>query len=293
MKYKIPNHWLLIYLTIVFVFASCKTTPTEEEDRTIRMVYAEWSESVAITHLSSVLLEEHMDYTVQLKLADIETIYKDIAEGEADFFADAWLPETHKSYIDQYPEKIVEIGITYPEAKIGFVVPKYSRFETIADLKDYTYPIIGIDEGAGVMQKAKAALHKHQFANELLSLSEEQMIQHLEDSIKRRREIVITGWEPHWIFARYEVRFLQDPQNLFGLKENIYTVGRVGLENEHPHAVRFFERMQLTEKQLNSLVYFVRLNDDPRQGAKQWIKENEYIVNQWVKDLKPKRKKIM
>jgi glycine betaine/proline transport system substrate-binding protein len=51
--------------------------------------------------------------------------------------------------------------------------------------------------------------------------------------------------------------------------------------------------MQLTEKQLNRLVYFVRLNDDPRQGAKQWIKENEYIVNQWVKDLKPKRKKIM
>jgi len=115
----------------------------------------------------------------------------------------------------------------------------------------------------------------------------------LEDSIKRRREIVITGWEPHWIFARYEVRFLDDPQNLFGMKENIYTIGRTGIQEEHPQAIRFFERMQLTEKQLNQLVYAIQLSDDPRQGAKQWIKENEYIVNQWVKDLKPKRKKIM
>jgi glycine betaine/proline transport system substrate-binding protein len=58
-------------------------------------------------------------------------------------------------------------------------------------------------------------------------------------------------------------------------------------------AVRFFERMQLTENQLNRLVYQVRLSEDPRQGVKNWIDENEYIVNQWVKNLKPERKKIM
>jgi glycine betaine/proline transport system substrate-binding protein len=51
--------------------------------------------------------------------------------------------------------------------------------------------------------------------------------------------------------------------------------------------------MQLTENQLNRLVYQVRLSEDPRQGVKNWIDENEYIVNQWVKNLKPERKKIM
>ena len=65
------------------------------------------------------------------------------------------------------------------------------------------------------------------------------------------------------------------------------------MEEDHPRAVRFFERMQLTERQLNSLVYHVRLSEDPRQGVKNWINENEYIVNQWVKNLRPKRKKIM
>jgi glycine betaine/proline transport system substrate-binding protein len=234
-----------------------------------------------------------MDYTVELKLAAVETVYREIAQGKADIFTDAWLPETHKPYLDQYPGKVVKIGITYPEARIGLVVPRYSKLKTLADLENYPSPVIGIDEGAGVMQKARQALKTYELPNELVSLSEEEMILHLEDSIKRRREIVITGWEPHWIFARYEVRFLDDPQNLFGAKENIYTVGRTEIEKDHPHAVRFFERMQLTEKQLNTLVYAVRLNEDPRQGARQWIREHEYIVNQWIKDLKPKRKKIM
>lgn len=293
MRYKIFTRGLILFLAITFTVTSCQTPPPNEENRTLRIVYTDWSESVAITHLSAVLLEEEMDYSVELKLADVETVYQEIAEGKADIFADAWLPQTHKSYMDQYPDKIAKIGITYPEARIGFVVPQYSPLKTIADIKNYPFPVIGIDEGAGVMQKAKIALNNHTFSNKLLSLSEKQMIQHLEDSIKRRKEIVITGWEPHWIFARYEVRFLEDPQNLFGVKENIYTVGRTGIQEEHPQAVRFFERMQLTEKQLNQLVYAIQLSDDPRQGAKQWINENEYIVNQWVKDLKPRRKKIM
>ncbi|MFO7843985.1 MAG: glycine betaine ABC transporter substrate-binding protein [Bacteroidales bacterium] len=293
MRYKIFTRGLILFLAITFTVPSCQTPPPNEENRTLRIVYTDWSESVAITHLSAVLLEEEMDYSVELKLADVETVYQEIAEGKADIFTDAWLPQTHKSYMDQYPDKIAKIGITYPEARIGFVVPKYSPLKTIADIKNYPFPVIGIDEGAGVMQKAQIALNNHTFSNKLLSLSEKQMIQHLEDSIKRRKEIVITGWEPHWIFARYEVRFLEDPKNLFGVKENIYTVGRTGIQEEHPQAVRFFERMQLTEKQLNQLVYAIQLSEDPQQGAKQWINENEYIVNQWVKDLKPRRKKIM
>ena len=66
------------------------------------------------------------------------------------------------------------------------------------------------------------------------------------------------------------------------LVRDLPEIGRKDLEAVHPFAVRFFERMQLTEKQLNSLVYHVRLSEDPRQGVKNWMIENEYIFNQWV-----------
>jgi glycine betaine/proline transport system substrate-binding protein len=280
-------------LTILFLVFSCAPKPSGEEKMTLKMVYTDWSESVAITHLAAVLLEEKMEYSTVLKLTDVESAYRELAIGEADIFADAWLPETHKQYLAKHAEKIAQIGITYPEARTGLVVPSYSNLHKVADLKNYSNPVIGIDEGAGVMQKAHLAIEKYNLPVSLVSLSEDEMIKQLEDSIKRRKEIVITGWEPHWIFARYEVKFLEDPDHVFGEKENIYTVGRTGIETGHPRAVRFFERMQLTEKQLNSLVYQVRLSEDPKQGVKNWMNENEYIVNQWVKNLKPERKKIM
>jgi glycine betaine/proline transport system substrate-binding protein len=292
MTQKMILRWMC-NLAVLLLLVSCGSKTSDEEEKTLKIVYTDWSESVAITHLSAVLLEEKMEYQVILKLTDVESAYQEIASGESDIFADAWLPETHKNYMEAHNGKIEKLGIIYPEARTGFVVPEYSNLQMISDLTNYSHPVIGIDEGAGVMQKARLAIEKYSLKNHLNSLSEDEMIKQLEDSIKRRKEIVITGWEPHWIFARYEVRFLDDPDNIFGEKENIFAVGTMGIVEKHPMAVRFFERMQLTENQLNRLVYQVRLSEDPRQGVKNWIDENEYIVNQWVKNLKPERKKIM
>jgi len=279
---------------ILLAGSSCNfETVDEEDERNIRIVYTDWSESIAITHLSSYLLEEKLGYAVILKLTDVESAYREVAKGESDVFPDAWLPKTQKMYYDKYADKLELIGITYPEARIGLVVPAYSSFDRIEDLKDYPESIIGIDSGAGVMIKTEKAISKYFPTKKLISLSEDIMVEHLEDSLQRRKDIVVTGWEPHWIFARHNVRILDDPDNVFGAKEKIYTIGRKGLQEDHPHAVRFFERMQLTEKQLNTLVYEVRMSEDPREGIKRWIKQNEYVVNQWVKDLQPVRKKIM
>lgn len=280
-------------LTIGLFFVSCNMNKNKEDERTLRMVYTDWSESVALTHLSYVLLEEKMDYTVELKLTDVESAYDEVANAESDVFADAWLPETHKRYYEKHKDELELLGITYPEARTGFVVPEYSRLTAIADLENYNHPIVGIDPGAGVMRKAQNAINEYSLEIPLLDLSEDEMVKQLGDSIKRRKEIVVTGWEPHWIFARYDVRFLEDPDNIFGQREKIYTIAHKNLEAMHPNAVRFFERMQLSEKQLNSLVYQVQLNEDPVKGVKAWIEQNEYVVNQWTKNLTRERKKIM
>ncbi|QIA06408.1 glycine betaine ABC transporter substrate-binding protein [Draconibacterium halophilum] len=282
-----------VLIILLAFFSSCNTGTETEDERSLKIVYTDWSESVAITYLSYVLLEEHMDYKVILKLTDVETAYREVANNEADIFTDAWLPETHKQYFDEHQDKLEMLGITYPEARTGLVVPAYSELKSVADLENYPHPIVGIDPGAGVMQKAQAAIDKYSPGNTLLALSEEEMVEQLGDSIKRRLDIVVTGWEPHWIFARYDVRFLDDPDNIFGQKENIYTIARTGLEEEHPNAVRFFERMQLTEMQLNNLVYEIRVSKDPVEGVNKWMEQNEYVVNQWMKNLTKERLKIM
>ncbi|HKK58503.1 MAG TPA: glycine betaine ABC transporter substrate-binding protein [Salinivirga sp.] len=286
--------YLLAISMSLFLMSSCDfETVDEEKERSIKLVYTDWSESVALNHLSTYLLEEKLGYNVITKLTNVESAYAELAERKADVFTDAWLPKTQEKYYTRYAENLEKVSIIYPEARTGFVVPDYSPLKTIKDLRSHTQPIVGIDSGAGVMHKARLALESYNLQTPLESLSEKAMVSKLEDALKRRKEIVVTGWEPHWIFARYEVRFLEDPDNLFGEKEKIYAISRKDLASKHPVAVRFFERMQLSEKQLNTLVYEIRVAEDPIQGVKKWIKHNEYVVNQWVKDLKPVRKKIM
>lgn len=284
---------LLIAVLPAILLTGCDYFTEDEQEREIKIVYTEWSESVALTNLSSILLEDKMGYDVILKLTDVESAYADVASGNADIFTDAWLPVTQQVYFDKHKDNIEKLGISYPDAKTGFVVPDYSELVSIEDLKTYQKPVIGIDSGAGVMNKARTALRKNAPNVELLNLSEAEMTKKLEDAIMRRENIVVTGWEPHWVFAKYKLRFLEDKNKVFGEKESIYTISRKNLSEEHPYAARFFERMQLSEKQLNSLVLEISLAKDAKTGTQNWINKNEFVVNQWVKDLGIERDKIM
>ncbi|MFO7868115.1 MAG: glycine betaine ABC transporter substrate-binding protein [Bacteroidales bacterium] len=294
MKTHFRYNFTLI-IASVFALFSCNymNTADNDENKELRIVYTDWSESIALTHLSTVLLEEELGYTVVLKLTDVEKAYNEVAKGTADVFADAWLPETQKRYYTQHADNIEKLAISYPDARTGFVVPEYSDLQTIQDLQDQSGNIVGIDEGAGVMIKARKALQSISSSATLLTLNEAEMTTRLEEAIKRRENIVVTGWEPHWIFAKFNVRFLEDEHKIFGENEQIYTIAHTGFSETHPTATRFFERMQLSEKQLNQLVYEIRLHNDPEEGARAWIDKNEFVVNQWVKNLAPERKKIM
>jgi len=290
---------LTLWITIIALpamFVSCnysKPSQQEEEKRIVKLNYTDWTESVAVTMLASTILQEKMGYEVELKLTDIETVYNELARGQADFFADAWLPNTHQQYFEQHSSVIDTVGVIFRSPKTGLVVPEYSKFTSITDLAEDTLPVIGIDEGAGIMSSTRQALEHYGLQNQLLSFSDDQMTFQMTDSIKRRKEIVVTGWEPHWIFNRHDVRFLEDPDNIFPTEEHIYAVGNTESMKKHPHATEFFRRMQLTDKQFNSLIDQVKMATDPVNGIHQWMEKNQYIVNKWVRDLQPERMKVM
>ncbi len=296
MQMKYFNLYMVMLLVFGVTFYSCGTgATTQDENNTVKVIYTDWSESVAITHLAKVLLEDEMEYEVELKLASVDDVYAALANSEAHVFADAWLPETQRSYLDKYTGKIDQVGIIYPDARTGLLVPEFSKLQSILDIKNSPLQqIIGIEAEAGVMIQAEKALESYNLSNiQLLDATENEMTEAFSDAYLRREEIVITGWEPHWLFERFDVRFLEDPDGVFGGNENIVALGCKKLSETHPRVYRFFERMQLSEMQFNRLIYFVNQYEDPEIGVREWIDKNEYVVNQWVKGLKPERKKIM
>lgn len=275
---------------------SCNYSKPSQEDaekRVVNINYTDWSESVAISMLAATVLEEKMGYQVELKLTDVESVYQELAQGQADFFADAWLPHTQHQYFQKHKTHIDTISIVFRNPKTGLVVPDYSKYISIPDLIGDSISIIGIDEGAGIMTSTRNAITHYRLDNKLITSTDDQMTFQMQDSIRRRKEIVVTGWEPHWIFNRHEVRFLEDPDNIFPNNEHIFVVANKKSMEEHPQATEFFRRMQLTDKQFNYLIDQVKMATEPVNGIHQWMEKNKFIVNKWVKDLQPERLKVM
>ena len=288
----------VIFLIVAALFAGActETEPSEKEANTgeLLIVYTDWPESVAMTYLAEVLLERDMSYDVKLKLSEADNVFSDIAQAKADVFTDAWKTATHLHYFNEYSGELEDLGPNYTEAKTGLVVPDYMEINSIEELPSvYTAPVVGIDSTAGIMKSTGEVIAAYDLNNELLVLSDAEMSERLETAYKRREDIVVTGWEPHWLFYRYELKFLKDPKKVFMHKESIHTIARKGFSEEHPHAAEFFRRMQLNEKQMNALLYEMKLAAEPLEGVKEWIKKHEFTVNQWTKNLGKERKKIM
>jgi glycine betaine/proline transport system substrate-binding protein len=262
----------------------------KENSKTIRIAYPNWAEGIAMTQLVDHVLED-MGYDVELTMADPGLVYASMAEGSEDFLLDAWLPVTHESYMKQYGDNLEVIGTTFEGAKIGLVVPTYVDINSIDELNDnadkFDGQIIGIGQGAGIMKKTNVALKDYSLSNfELIPSSGPAMTTALGEAIRKNEPIVITGWQPHWMFARFDLKFLEDPKGVYGASEKIQKIARKGFSKDQPEVALFLKNMKLTGQQLGSLMDVLRTpktEAEKSAAVDKWIQDHQTLVNSWKK----------
>lgn len=258
-----------------------------EAENEVKLGYVNWAEGVAMTNLAKVVLEEKMDYEVEMTMADPGAIFTSVASGDYDAFLDAWLPVTHQEYYDKYKEDLVDLGYNFEGARIGLVVPSYVDIDSIEEMNEvkdkFDSEIVGIDSGAGIMNATNKAIEEYDLDYELLTGSGPVMTASLKSAIDKEEWVVVTGWKPHWKFARWDLKFLDDPNKVYGSVENLHTMARKGLEEDMPEVAEFFKNFKLNDKQLGSLMGDIADSDeDPAVVAKAWMEENEELINEWI-----------
>lgn len=270
----------ILIALVIGVIASCGKT---EDDKKVTIAYVNWAEGVAMTQLSKVLLEKE-GYTVVLKNADVAPVFAAVAGGDADVFLDTWMPVTHKEYLDKFGANLEVLGTNFKNARIGFVVPEYVKISSIEDLntnaKLFNGKIVGIDAGAGIMNKAEQAIKDYDLKLELQSSSEAAMLAVLKKSIDAKEPIVITGWAPHYIFSTYKLKFLNDPKAVFGAVESIQTVANKHFVAAKPKVAEFFRNFQLDEAELGSLMAALENNTNEKVAVVEWLAKHQELEMQ-------------
>jgi glycine betaine/proline transport system substrate-binding protein len=257
-------------------------------DKTLSMaVVAGWDEDVAASYLWKAMLEER-GYTLNLQELDIASTFTGVANGQVDLYLDAWLPTTHAVYWDRYKDQL-EVVTSWSDGKNTLVVPSYVDINTIADLKgreaEFQGRIVGIEAGAGEMKAMREKIIPAYGLTdyELIEGSSPAMLATLDSSIKQNQPVVVTLWQPHWAFSRYDLKVLEDPQGAWGPPDEMQAIATKGFGAANPEVNGWMKNFKMTQEQLSDLMLKIQNAGKGQElaTAKQWAADNKAVVDTW------------
>src|SRR5699024_12506934 len=100
------------------------------------------------------------------------------------------------------------------------------------------------------------------------------------DAEEEGEPIVAPLWQPHYVFAEADLKFLEDPKESFGEVEEIFMATREGFESDQEEVYNWLKNFKLDEDQLGDLMLKVEENrSEERRVGEEWRDMNarEYI----------------
>lgn len=279
------NKWFVV-ITCAVLFGTAAA-----QDDTIDLGYVLWDSEIASTHVVAAVLMDELGYDVELTSVDAGPMWTGLAQGDFDAIVAAWLPATHEAYWEQTQADLIDLGPNLEGADIGWAVPAYVEIDSITELNEnaamFGGEIVGIDPGAGLMRASDEALEVYGLTGfVLLDGSDAAMTAALDRAYSRGEPIVVTSWRPHWMWAAYDLKYLEDPEGVFGDAESIHTVvNRRWAENEAPEDVlAFLDSFYWTGEQMGEVMLMITQEGmEPLDAARAWIAANRDVVEGWLR----------
>lgn len=280
-----------LLLAVALLAAGCVSSADNPENEaaskgTVMLVTTPYGTAISSSNVMKLVLEE-AGYDTELKLADVGVAWQSVAAGSSDLLTDAWLPDTHKQYIDKYENDVVYVKKNLEGGtRCGLVVPAYVTIDSIDELNSekekFDGKIIGIEPGAGIMISSEEAIAEYGLDYELMTGSEVSMITTLMDAIDSEEWVVVTGWSPHWKFQRWDLKYLDDPKGVYGDKGDIVTIARTGLDEDAPEAYAILEKFEWTPADMEAVMYDMEQGMTEEEAAAKWIENNRDQVDMWL-----------
>src|SRR5918997_3711536 len=245
------------------------------ESKTLTLGNIGWTENIAVSNLTKVVLEEDLGYQeVELKTLDVGVLFQGVAGGDLHAFQDVWLPN-HTEQMAEVEGDVEHLDPWYEgETTFGLAVPSYmTGVNSLADLNQSgAERIIGIEPGAIITtQIEEQVIPDYNLKLEHEPSSTAAMLAEVERLYSDKEPFVFPPWCPHpmcgevsgWhgqpptdLGGMYDFRYLEDPKNSQGNLDQpakISSIVNEDLESDDPVAYAFINTLSLNEEELISL----------------------------------------
>ena len=269
----------------------------EGPSREMQMVTVNWIEGMAMTYMQEAILEDSLGMDVEVNEVQGGGIaFSSVAQGDADFFNEAWLPTTHQDPWEKNQDNSQKLGYTYRGTSVGIAVPSYVEVDTFPDFADYENEldgtINGIESGAAINDQIRNTIELYGMSDQfrVQAASGPANWQALGAAIEEEEPIAVAAWKPHWKWNVYDVKYVDGARtghnvDIWGEPEDIFTIVDDEFIDEFPReVVCFLKEFEANDQQVGSLMDTFRNRGDAskREAAQQWIADNPEHVNQWM-----------
>lgn len=285
----------VLVLAVAVGLSSFSLMATAQKKQTVEFGIIPWSESLAVGSLLTHLLEVEVGVNVNTNNPGAGAAYTAITQGDLDLFIEAWLPVTHQNYWEESAADLMDFGPIYEDAVLCWAVPNYIPEEDVNSVTDLDKEevrdkmgeeIIGIDPGAGLMQASEEMMEEYEELEgwELRDSSDYAMVSELQRRMQRDNWVVVTLWKPHFAFAEYDIRCIDEPKNILGGEERIHMVGREDFVEAFPNEVsEFLSRFYLPIEKLNELTAMYEEEEDA--AGPKFANKYPELVDYWINGM--------
>ncbi|WP_202079755.1 glycine betaine ABC transporter substrate-binding protein [Caldalkalibacillus salinus] len=294
---KFLRQGMFIVLILSFVLAGCGGAQVDSDNQgenegtsegeveskgELTFGVTPWTSTVPPTYVAKNILED-MGYEVNLQNGDAGMVYAALSNGDIDIFMDAWLPNMHANYIEEYGDTIVQTSMSYPDGELGWVVPTYVEYDSIEELagnlEPFEHKMYGIEEGAGMTVTSREMIEGYGLDLEYVASSEPGMLTQAQRLIDKEEPVIFLGWRPHPMFANWDLKLLEDPKKYFEESE-VHVITHEEVSEHSPEAFEFLSNWQIPVDDIEQMIVKIEDEDqDPDDVAREWIENNEKLVN--------------
>ena len=273
-----------VVAAMVLIGGAVYYTLSQDESRQVTLSSLQWDSEIASGNVVKEVLED-LGYDVKISYLDVAVMFSAVANGEADGSVAPWLPVTQGAIFEQYKDSVVDLGPNLTGAQNGITVPTYMDVDSIAELSNEAGQVItGIEPGAGITGLTEEAFEVY---DNLAGWTQKTsstgaMTVELGQAIAKEEEIVFTGWTPHWMFERYDLKMLEDPKNVMGEGETIVSLARIGLEEDMPEVYKVLDNFNWELADMQSVMLEMSEGVAPEVAARNWIDANPDKVESWL-----------
>lgn len=271
-----------------------------EQCDTVRFSDVGWTDITATTAATSVVLKA-LGYKTDVKVLSVPVTYTSLANNDIDIFLGNWMP-TMEADIAPYRDAgtVDTVRDNLQGAKYTLAVTKKTADKGLRDFADIAKfrssldgKIYGIEPGNDGNRLILSMITADAFGLngfEVVESSEQGMLSQVKRSVKRDKDIVFLGWEPHPMNANFEMVYLTGGDEYFGPDlggATVFTNTRAGYVAECRNVGKLLKNLTFSLAMENEIMGAI-LNDgkDPEEAAEAWLKTNPAVLKGWLKKVK-------